>query len=227
MPCEDPILVYSREAVRHVDAEAIAHYGIPGIVLMENAARGAADLAHGMLTALDRPARILVACGTGNNGGDGWAAARHLSNRGHDVRIAALGPSREDSDAAVNARIAEVMRLPVETNAELDASGADLVIDALLGTGLDRDVSGRARDWIEAINAQSTPVLALDLPSGLDADTGRPLGTAIKADCTATFVGWKHGFLEEEATAWLGRVEVIDIGVPLLLKERHGHLMMP
>ena len=227
MPCEDPILIYSREAVRRVDAEAIASYGIPGIVLMENAARGSADLAHDMLAALDRPARILVACGTGNNGGDGWAAARHLSNRGHDVRIAALGPSREGSDAAVNARIAEAMRLPVETDVALNASGVDLVIDALLGTGLDRDVSGRARDWIEAINAQSAPVLALDLPSGLDTDTGRPLGTAIRADCTATFVGWKQGFLEDGAATWLGRVEVIDIGIPLLLKVRHGRSMTP
>jgi len=225
MSCEDPILVYTREAVRRVDADAMSHYGMHGIVLMENAARGAARLANGLLAPLERPARILVACGTGNNGGDGWAAARHMANRGHDVRIAALGPSREGSDAAVNARIATAMQLPVDTNAALDASGVDLVIDALLGTGLDRDVTGRARNWIEVINAQPMPVLAMDLPSGLDADTGRPLGAAIEADCTATFVGWKQGFLNKGATTWLGRVEVIDIGVPRLLKERYGQPM--
>ncbi|MDG1899964.1 MAG: NAD(P)H-hydrate epimerase [Phycisphaerales bacterium] len=218
---DDPILVYSRDAARRIDADAIETYGIPGIVLMENAARGAADLACDMLATRDHPCRIVVACGTGNNGGDGWAAARHLSNRGHLVRIATIGPCRPGSDAAINERIAGAMDLTVESRLDLD--GSDLIVDALLGTGLDRAVDGRTRDWIEAINAHGAPVLSMDVPSGLDADSGMPLGTAISADRTATFVGWKKGFLENDASRWLGRIHTVEIGIPTTLKERHGH----
>lgn len=221
MPQDDPILIYSREAARRIDADAIETYGIPGIVLMENAARGAAELACDMLAARDRPSRIVVACGTGNNGGDGWAAARHLCNRGHLVHVSTIGPCRPGSDAAVNERISRGMDLSIGSRLDLDEP--DLIVDAMLGTGLDRAVEGRTRDWIEAINAHPAPVLSMDLPSGLDADSGMPLGTAIRADRTATFVGWKKGFLEKSASRWLGRVHVVEIGIPQSLKRRHGH----
>lgn len=218
----DDVLVFPREAGRIVDAEAIKRFGIPGIVLMENAARGVADLARLQLGAFHRPGRVLVACGRGNNGGDGWAAARHLANHGHDVRIISLGSPREGSDALINAGIAERMQLPV-VSLEQDGIGeVDLVIDAIFGTGLDRAIDGGARALVEAINEHDAPVLAVDIPSGLDADTGMPLGTAIRAAWTASFMGYKAGFLQPGAFPFLGELHVIDIGVPRELLLEHG-----
>tara|TARA_Y100000589_G_scaffold144843_1_gene138464 strand:- start:13396 stop:14079 length:684 start_codon:yes stop_codon:yes gene_type:complete len=215
-------LVYTRDASRRIDEEAAATYGIPGIVLMENAARGVAAIAHRMVARAGRPARILLVCGTGNNGGDGWAAARHLTTLGHRCRIAAVGAPRPGSDAETNAEISTRMEIPSVTGGPTGFSDADLVIDALFGTGLDRDVTGLAKEWIEAINGCSRPVLAVDVPSGLDADLGRPLGHAVRADRTATFVGWKAGFVEESARAWTGGIEIVGIGIPDVLKRRHG-----
>jgi NAD(P)H-hydrate epimerase len=220
----DPMnnLVYSRDAVRRVDAEAVSTFGIPSIVLMENAACGVANCAHRMVATIGRPARILVVCGTGNNGGDGWAAARHLTILGHECTIAATGEPQPGSDARTNADIAQRMKLPFAIGEPPAITDVDLVIDALLGTGLARDVTGPAAAWIDAINNAPMPVLAVDLPSGMDADTGLPRGTAVRADCTVTFVGRKLGFLESTAPSRLGRVEIVDIGVPTILKQRHG-----
>ena len=215
-------LVYTRDASRRIDAEAASDYGIQGIVLMENAARGVAAIAHRMASAAGGPARIVLVCGSGNNGGDGWAAARHLTALGHRCRIIATAPPRPESDAETNASIAKRMKIPVDMGGEVEIPEADLVIDAILGTGLDREVAGSAAAWIEAINHSSAPVLAVDLPSGMDADSGRALGHAVRADRTATFVGWKAGFLDETGRDLLGRIEVVEIGIPEVLKQRHG-----
>lgn len=215
-------LEYTRDAIRLVDAEAISIYGIPGIELMENAARGVTGCAQRMVESLGRPARILVVCGTGNNGGDGWAAARQLAHAGHQCVIAATGEPRPDSDAQTNAAIAARMELPTTMGGPPAVPDVDLIIDALLGTGLDREVTGPAAAWIDAINRSPVPVLAVDLPSGMDADTGQPLGKAVRADCTVTFVGWKVGFRAPAAAPLLGRVEVAGIGIPAVLAERHG-----
>jgi NAD(P)H-hydrate epimerase len=101
-------------------------------------------------------------------------------------------------------------------------SGADLIVDALLGTGLDRAVTGAMQHTIEAINESNSAVLAVDLPSGLDSDTGSPLGDAVRADATATFACWKRGFLELESLRWTGEIYTIDIGAPQSLCERLG-----
>ncbi len=223
----DRLYVMDRATSRQLDLLAIEEYGLPGIVLMENAARGAADIALQMTRAR---ARIHIACGPGNNGGDGWAMARHLHNAGCDISVSSTGPPGEGSDAALNAAV--VGRMPIRVVPWSEVQRPDLVIDALLGTGLDREVEGDIKELIESINNTEARVLAIDIPSGLDADTGCPLGAAVRADATATFAGWKLGFLEQESVRWTGDIHTVDIGAPcelvqsiakpLLTAERHG-----
>ena len=214
----------SRAAARAVDAEAIERFGIPGIVLMENAARGLAQHVVALAHELNRQ-RVVIVCGPGNNGGDGYAAARHLHNAGLGVVLVPLAPCRAGSDAAINAEICRRMGLPAFALSQLadEAHGA-IVIDAVLGTGLDREPTGIAGEAIDAINELDshghTPVVAADLPSGLDADSGRPLGKAVRASVTVTFAAMKQGLTCAEAAPWTGRVVVVDIGVPRELIER-------
>lgn len=200
----------SRDAVRELDAVC----GIDGLTLMARAARGAANLATHMAPP---GGRILVCCGTGNNGGDGWAMVPMLIDEGFEVVVVAPSPPRPGSDAetyalrAMNAGMAVTPRLE---------AGADLIVDGLLGTGLDRPVTGGLAGLIDGINTIGCPVLAIDIPSGLDADTGAPLGTAVKARCTATFVGLKRGFLNAASGTWTGEVHVVDLGMPSELVDR-------
>lgn len=216
--------VFDREAVRRVDQTATEQYHIPGIVLMENAARALAAEALDMLG--DRPldqATVLILCGGGNNGGDGYALARHLHNAGVRVVLAPLVTPREGGDASVNARICRRLGLSEVDPAELDGGGeADLVVDALLGTGLTEPVRGTALQAIQWINRTGKPVLAVDLPSGLDCNTGQPLGDAVRAQRTVSFVGLKRGFLHPVAASYTGRVIIGDIGAPRELVEQLG-----
>ncbi len=209
----------SREESRAVDVRA-RDIGLSTLVLMENAGRGACEI---LLAELPAGARVVVACGAGNNGGDGGVLARHLDARGVDVRVVWFAPLESIAgDARVQHTIlagAEIRQEewpgPVEP-ASLEAlfAEADWVVDGLLGTGLTRPVEGLYRDVIEAMNRSRRPILALDLPSGLGADSGDPLGEAVRATITATFVGRKLGFARPEAATFTGRVEVVDIGVP-------------
>jgi len=224
---ERELIVFDRDAVRAVDRAAIEKYGIPGIVLMENAALGLCDHALRMLPGSDASSRVLIICGSGNNGGDGYALARHLHNRGVNVTIAALGRPKPESDAGINRRICEHMRLHLidfERGSTDLAATHDfaLIVDAIFGTGLDRAVSGPAAAAIEWINAARRPVLAVDVPSGMDCDTGKPLGACVRATLTVTFVGVKSGFLAPEAQELLGEVAIVDIGAPRELSERFG-----
>lgn len=224
VPLNKPIYVLSREAVREVDRSSIEDYSIPGIVLMENAARG---LAGAALTMVRHDAKVLphvvIVCGSGNNGGDGYALARHLHNAGLRISLIALKPPREESDAGINAAICRKMNLPIHSFTERESlNAADLIVDAIFGTGLDRVVEGEPRVAIEWINECNRPVLAVDVPSGLDCETGQPLGVAVKAARTVTFVGWKPGFRALDAQRYLGEVEVADIGCPRELIAKHG-----
>ncbi|MEE8154636.1 MAG: NAD(P)H-hydrate epimerase, partial [Phycisphaerales bacterium] len=189
--------VLNRESVRAVDRAAVQEYGIPGIVLMENAARGLADQVLRMLgDAQNSPPTTLIVCGSGNNGGDGYAMGRHLHNAGIKTVFVKLGESRSGTDAAINREICLKMGLPeVPLHDIASHADADLIVDAIFGTGLDRPVSGPAAQAIEWINGASAPVLAVDVPSGLDCDTGEPLGTTVRADCTVTFVAKKPGLI--------------------------------
>lgn len=213
----------SRDAVRAVDRAAIEVYGIPGAVLMENAAIGLADEAIHWLGAGALGAKVLIICGSGNNGGDGYALARHLHNRGARPVLVPLGEPRPGSDAALNLAICRRMGLPEVAPADLDRHrDADLVVDAIFGTGLDRPVAGAAAEAIAWINRSGRRVLAVDVPSGLDCDTGRPLGAAVRAGRTVTFVAPKPGFAMPGAGEYTGAVTVVGIGAPVELIARFG-----
>jgi NAD(P)H-hydrate epimerase len=219
------LYVLDRAAARQIDRLSVERYALPTLILMENAARHTADVALELVEDIDKP-RVLIVCGNGNNGGDGLAAARHLHNAGARISILLAAPdTRFTGDAAANLAVVRRMNLAaysVGTDPDLSArqalerfSGADLIIDALLGTGLDRPVDGAFAKLIAWMNAyRDAPVLSVDIPSGLDCDSGRPLGAAVHADSTITFVGLKRGFLTLEAQEFLGDVTVADIGVP-------------
>lgn len=226
------IYVFTREGVRAVDRAAMEEFGIPGVVLMENASRELLDEVLDMLeeTIDDEEPRVVIVCGRGNNGGDGWALARHLDNFGFEPAVVSLGEPRAGSDAHVNRMICEKMgieELGVGEAAE-QLAAATLIVDAMFGTGLDRAVEGEAAGLIEQINASGVPVLAVDIPSGLDCETGQALGPTIRANRTVTFVGLKRGFTNIDAQPYVGEVSVGDIGVPFELLLRHGEpLEMP
>jgi NAD(P)H-hydrate epimerase len=211
----------SCEEVRSIDRIAAESCALPTLVLMENAGRGAAELWRERAGWPVSPLRVVILCGPGNNGGDGAVVARHLDAWGHDVAVVWLGDlARRSGDAAVQAGVLARSGVDsIENPTDLDArlARADWVIDGLLGTGLTRPVtSGPIREAIEAINRSGRPVLALDVPSGLDADTGEPPlgGVAVEAVATATFVGPKLGMLRPGAERYCGVVGVVEIGVP-------------
>jgi len=218
----------SRDEVRAIDRRALDEYGVPGVLLMENAGRGAAEL----LAGLGIQGMVVVCCGRGNNGGDGLVIARHLDNRRIPVRVLLAGPAHElTGDAAINHTIASRSGLPIvgdvgdPARASLlrdQLAAADWVVDALLGTGLAGAVRSPFDRLIAAINDCKARVFAVDIPSGLDCDTGKPLGTAIRARHTATFVAIKKGFAEPAAQEWLGQVHVLGIAAPRRLLEAYG-----
>ncbi len=217
----------TREQVRRVDAIAMEKYRMPGVILMENAARAAAEAAWEILEKTGR-FKVLVICGGGNNGGDGLAAARHLHNRGADISILlTTDPGKYSGDAQVNWQIAQAMKLPM-TKAEpsgISKSKADLIIDAIFGTGLTQAPRAPFADIAGAINALHLPILAVDIPSGMDCDTGLPLGeTCVRAARTVTFVAEKIGFDQPKAREFLGEVIVADIGCPRELVEEVAQL---
>lgn len=217
----------AREEVRSLDARAAEELGLPTLVLMENAGRGAAAwLRDEGLRGTIESSRVLIVCGPGNNGGDGGVVARHLDAWGASVRVVWLAArDRLRGDAALQRDV--LARSGVEqTFHAADASGldallaqADWVVDALLGTGLTRPVEGAFLAAITALNRSGKPILALDLPSGLDADRGVPLGAAVQARATATFVAPKLGFSAPGASAYTGTVVVVDIGLPRCVLE--------
>lgn len=223
--------VFTRQAVREVDRRSIEEYGIPGVVLMENASRGLALQAMQMMgwPAREIDGEALIVAGGGNNGGDGFAAARHLHNNRVTARILTTKPLEDYfGDAETNLRICRKMGIEV-IDASDDPVGAltalpthALVIDALFGTGLASEVRCEAVDVIAWLNKQWSPVLAVDIPSGLDCDTGEPLGCAVKAAATVTFVGVKKGMLHPQAREYCGEVTVTDIGAPREVVEALG-----
>ena len=206
----------TRAQVREIDRRAIEEYHIPGIVLMENAAREAADVACDMLDG-ECIGEVLVLCGGGNNGGDGLATARHLHNRGADVALAlTIDPASYKGDALINWRIVSAMKLPwgPAEPQRIARTSAVLLVDAIFGTGLTEAPREPFGQLAAAVEESRAPVLAIDLPSGLDCDTGRPPGACIRATRTITFVAEKLGFASPQARQYLGQVIVGSIGCP-------------
>ncbi|MGH8244025.1 MAG: NAD(P)H-hydrate epimerase, partial [Steroidobacteraceae bacterium] len=218
-----PVEIYSAAAVRAMDRHAIEQTGIAGYTLMQRA--GAAALA-----ALRRhwPAavRVAVLCGAGNNAGDGYVLARLVREAGLVVRVLAIAePARLAGDAArAFADFASAGGEAAAFGAE-SLAGVDVVVDALLGTGVDRPVTGALRGAIEALNASKLPVLALDIPSGLDADTGLPQGAAVRATRTITFVALKSGLFLGEAPEHTGALDFDGLDVSAATRERIAPLL--
>jgi NAD(P)H-hydrate epimerase len=210
-------LVGSAE-MREIDRTAIEGFGIPSLTLMDRAGRAVAEAA----TELAAPkGRVVVVCGGGNNGGDGYVAARLLRGAGRDARIIALvATERLSPDARAVRDQAERAGVPVDDQGELvafEAGPGDVVVDAIFGTGLARPPEGafaEAIARIEAARAAGARVLAVDVPSGLSADTGRPLGPCVRADRTVTFGFQKRGLVLHPGPAFAGEVAVADIGIP-------------
>jgi NAD(P)H-hydrate epimerase len=217
----------TRAQVREVDRRCIEEYHLPGIVLMENAARAVVDVVCGF----EPPEEIAILCGGGNNGGDGLAVARHLHNRGHIVSIVfGTDPSALRGDALIQSNIVQAMKLPAFWfDPTIDLTGVfilrecGMIIDALFGTGLTAPPRPSTIPLIEACVQAHTDgkvIVAIDLPSGLDCDTGVPLGPAcVRATHTVTFVAEKVGFANPIARQYLGDVTVGDIGAPRELVE--------
>ncbi|MCA8915290.1 MAG: NAD(P)H-hydrate epimerase [Planctomycetes bacterium] len=249
----------TREQVRELDRRAIEEFGIPSMLLMENAARACADEAERILridgvgkamarlrqpgSKDDIPRTMeelerwkdklhkaetppVILCGPGNNGGDGLAIARTLHNRGHAVCVYYVGdPATLDdasTDVSLNAKLLQKLGVRIHElreRAHLKAAwhtlnDAPLIIDALFGTGLDRVIEDPYRAVIEAANDADTPKLAVDIPSGLDANTGVILGVAVRAESTVTFVAEKPGFKEAAGPTFCGQITVAEIGIP-------------
>jgi hydroxyethylthiazole kinase-like uncharacterized protein yjeF len=216
-------IMMSRDEVRAFDAWAINTLGIPGVVLMENAGRSCAKLIKDKLADVSNP-KVCIFCGTGNNGGDGYVIARHLLNSGFEVVVVLCGDrNKVKGDAKINLDILEGLGQTIE-QLNLDeedipervktfASGADMLVDGIFGTGLNGQLSDEYKQLLESINSQRCPILAVDIPSGLDCDTGEPLGAAIRASYTVTFVAVKKGFSSAKASAYTGEIFVTSIGV--------------
>ena len=230
----------TRAQVRELDRRAIEEFGVPGVVLMENAGRGAAEV---LMRLRDEDDRVLIICGPGNNGGDGLVIARHLDLLGVPLKIWLAGmPAKLPPDAAANYNTlvrAKMDCFSFEPSMDdhffneppaVDRLLYDLmcaqqevwIVDALFGTGLSRPVVEPYDRIVTAINASGATVLAVDIPSGLDCDTGQPLGPCGRADHTATFVAPKAGFANPAAKEWLGEVHVVGIGAPRKLLDEYG-----
>lgn len=217
----DPVL--TRQQVRDFDAWAIKTAAVPGVILMENAGRSCAQIVIEEIKNR-RGSKICVFCGTGNNGGDGFVIARHLKNEAFDVRVILCGPaSKIKGDAQINYKIAANMKIPIKEitpapntvsqDIESLAGDCDLLVDAIFGTGLSGKLDAPAAKLIEAVNALDKPIVSVDIPSGLDCDTGEPVGASIKAVATVTFAAAKTGFKNPHSKKYTGQVYVASIGI--------------
>jgi len=221
----------TRDEIRAFDRYAIEVLGVPGVVLMENAGRQIAEAARAMLAECKKPYVVILA-GPGNNGGDGFVVARHLAMAGIRAEVALLAPREKIvGDADTNLRVLEAMGPSVRVLAgaaramlgELRPllAEADLLVDGLLGTGTRGEIREPYASAIGAVNdarrpaasPRGGPVLAIDIPSGLDPDTGKPLGPTVRATKTVTMAAVKVGFRKPGAEQYTGEVVLADIGV--------------
>jgi len=214
-----PVEVYAAAQVRAMDRHAIEQAGIPGYTLMQRAAAAALETLQRHWPAASP---VAIVCGSGNNAGDGYVLARLARAAGIAVQVLAVSdPARLSGDAATafaDFAAAGGRHRPFDTDA---LAGSQLIVDALLGTGINRPVEGAMRAAIEAVNAAAVPVMSLDIPSGLDADTGLAQGAAIRATRTITFVALKGGLFLGEAPDHVGAIECADLGIPPAARAPH------
>jgi NAD(P)H-hydrate epimerase len=216
-------LVLTRQQVRDFDAWAINTALVPGVILMENAGRGCAEVIIDELKKLSGQ-KVCIFCGTGNNGGDGFVIARHLVNGGFETNIALCGQSSKiKGDAEINYKIIcrmgilikelQPTQADIEKAVEIFAGDCDLIVDAIFGTGLTGALGDGFDKLVNAINSLNKPIVAVDIPSGLDCDTGKPLGTAIRATVTVTFAAAKKGFTNADSAKYTGEIYIASIGI--------------
>ena len=228
-------LILTRKQVREVDRCAIEEYGMSGLVLMENAGRGTTDVlcsqwvGQGNANNAILSPLVAIVCGKGNNGGDGFVVARHFDLRGNRVKVLLLAdPSELSADAAANYSILEKSGIPIEIfSTPLDVgkfdtalAGAAYLVDAILGTGATGEPKSPLAEAIDRMNNSGIRILAVDMPSGLDCDTGVAAKHTIRAAHTCTFVAAKPGFLIPGAEKYIGELHVLDIGAPRRLIEQ-------
>lgn len=221
----------TREEMRELDRKAIEEYKIPGIVLMENAGRNVAEEVVKMIdsfsTSKVKPqnTKVAILCGKGNNGGDGFVLARHLHNHTIPVvvfLVAKISEVLRDGDADTNLQILLKMKIPVQEVLDItgvnsvlkEMNGSDILIDALFGTGLSGEVREPFKTLIHGMNNLNKPIVSVDIPSGLDCNSGAVLGVAVKATKTVTFAVGKRGFYLNDGPSYTGKVIITDISIP-------------
>jgi ADP-dependent NAD(P)H-hydrate dehydratase / NAD(P)H-hydrate epimerase len=207
-----PVEIYSTESVRRMDRTAIDEAGIRGYTLMERAAAAALEFAR---RSWPDAGQWQVVCGGGNNGGDGYVLARLAAQQGIGIRVAWLiSPDALEGDAATAYRdFINAGGAAAPWDRQLDEE-ADLLVDAILGSGLEREVEGRFAEAVGALCRHPAPVLALDIPSGISGDTGEVMGCAVRAAATITFVGLKSGLFLGEAPDFVGKLSFAGLGIP-------------
>ncbi|MBN2097808.1 MAG: NAD(P)H-hydrate epimerase [Candidatus Omnitrophica bacterium] len=212
-----PMKIVNARQMQQIDQQAQRKYGIPSIILMENAAIASAFFVIEMLK--DRQRNVALFCGPGNNGGDGFACARHLINRGFKVTVYFAGKQENLSkDARTNylilRKLGQKILTPQITGLKQELTQADLIVDALLGIGLKGKVKPPLDQLIKIINDSGKPVLSLDAPSGLEVTKGKVCGAAVKATRTITFGLPKKGFFNPQVKKIIGKLTVVDISLP-------------
>ncbi len=211
--------VVTSKEMKELEAKA-AGIGVSPLLLMENAAVGVASVLRESFPGIGGK-KVVVLCGRGNNGGDGLAVARHLFNHGTDVKVVLVdGEKALPEEAAVNLGIVKNMEIPLFQIKQLDSvvkdtlREADIIIDGLFGTGLSRKVNGVYLDLINYVNSLDKPVSAIDIPSGINADSGEVMGEAIKVEITVALGFYKPGHLLFPGRGYCGRTALVDISIP-------------
>lgn len=213
-----PLPLYRASQVRELDRIAIEDMGIPGLCLMERAGTAAFQL---LQTCWPKARRVMVLCGVGNNGGDGYVLARLAYLAGYDVTVLQVGDvAKLTHDARTVFEAMTKIGLIVQVFTDKKLSMADVVVDALFGTGLDRAITGEWKEVIEALNRCGCPILSMDIPSGLHADTGTVLGVAVQASVTISFIGLKQGLFTGQGPRYCGHVYFDSLNVPAPLYKR-------
>ena len=215
----------SAREIQRLDKIAIENFGIPSLALMENAGRSVSVEVIHWLKKYKNPL-VCIFCGRGNNAGDGFVAARYLDNVGIRTKVFFIGKEADlKSDAALHYRVLKKLKFPlrkingVDKALLNDMAHARLFVDAIFGVGLNRKIADPFKSIIEALNAQRKQIISIDVPSGLDATTGKIYGVCVKASATVTFSLLKKGLLKNDGPRYAGRIIVADIGIPQKLFE--------